>query len=297
MQIGVTTLLGTAVASAIGMGATVSNQYFTRENPKSLLSALVADRNVAVERNISFGTHPRHKLDIYRPRSGKGSAVILFLYGGGWHSGERSTYGFAGAALASRGFTVVVSDYRLYPEVDFPSFVDDAAKAYAYTARNVSSGRPVFVMGHSAGAHMAAMISLDEKYLKAEGKNLPKPAGLIGLAGPYSFDPTTWPTTKHMFTKVKTNADVARPVTFVSKNAPPALLMHGLDDTVVKLWNLDAMSEAYKKAGVPVRQKRLKGFGHVGIVLAMARPFRWRYSIVDEVVDFIRAQKDQSTFQ
>jgi len=297
MQIGTTALLGTAIASAIGLGATVSNQYFTRENPKSLLSALVADGNVSIERDIAFGRHSRHKLDIYRPREGKSGAVILFLYGGGWHSGDRSTYGFAGAALASRGFTVVVSDYRLYPEVEFPSFVDDAAKAYAYTARNVSNGRPVYVMGHSAGAHMAAMISLDEKYLKAEGANLPKPAGLIGLAGPYSFDPTTWPTTKHMFTKVKTNADVARPVTFVSKNAPPALLMHGLDDTVVKLWNLDAMSEAYKKAGVPVRQKRLKGFGHVGIVLAMARPFRWRYSVVDEVVDFIRAQKDQSTFQ
>lgn len=292
MQIGATVLLGAAIATAIGLSATVSSQYFSSDNPNSILSALVADSNVVVERGIAFGPHPRHKLDIYRPSGGKSDAVILFFYGGGWHCGDRSTYGFAGAALASRGFTVVVPDYRLYPEVEFPSFVDDAAKAYAHTARNVSDGRPLYVMGHSAGAYMAAMISLNEKYLMAEAANIPKPAGLIGLAGPYSFDPTTWPTTKHIFTKVKSNADTARPVTFVSKNAPPALFMHGLDDKIVKLWNFEAMTEAYKKAGVPVRQRKLEGFGHIGIVLALARPFRWRHNVLDDVVDFIRSQKD-----
>lgn len=294
MQIVAATIMSVAVASIIGAGAALSSQYFTTGNPKSLLSAVVADGGVNIERGIPFGTHPRHKLDIYRPREKDSKALVLFLYGGGWHSGDRTTYGFAGAALASRGFTVVVPDYRLYPEVQFPSFVDDVAKAYGYTVRTISGDLPVFVMGHSAGAHMAAMISLNPKYLRSDGETLPRPAGLIGLAGPYSFDPTTWPTTKHIFTRVK-NADAARPVTFVSKDAPPALLMHGLDDDVVKLWNLEAMAAAYKKAGVPVREKRLQGFGHVGIVLSLAQPFRWRYSVVDEVVEFIDSRLAQKS--
>lgn len=288
MQTGMTALLGTAVASVIGLGATVSNQYFVRDNPKSMFSVLVADGNVNIERGIAYGDHSRHQLDIYTPRSRPSDAVILFLYGGGWDSGERSTYGFAGAALAARGFTVVIADYRLYPEVEFPAFVEDGAKAYAYTTRHVSNGLPVFVMGHSAGAHTAAMIALDERYLNAQGAGLPRPAGFIGLAGPYSFDPTTWPTTKHIFTKVK-KADTARPVTFVNKYAPPALLLHGLDDDTVKLWNLRAMKVAYESAGVAVSAHELEYTGHIGIVLSLARPFRWKQSVLDEVSGFIEA--------
>ena len=235
----------TTVATGAAVG--VSSRYFTFDNPNSLFSALVAERDVELERGIVYGENARHKLDIYRPCGERGRAVILFLYGGGWTSGERSTHGFAGAALASRGFTVIIPDYRLYPEAQFPEFVEDAARAYGWAVRNEGKDKPVFVMGHSAGAHMAALIALDDRYIKNHGGGLLRPAGLIGLAGPYAFDPTTWPTTRDIFATAKT-ANKARPAAHVDGNAPPALLFHGLADETVRLWNMQTMATAYHEA-------------------------------------------------
>lgn len=293
MRTGVTATMVFIAALATGISLCVSNRYFTFDNPKSLFSALVADGNVRLERGFDYGDHWRHKLDIYRPQRAAGRAVVVFLYGGGWRSGERSTYGFAGAALASRGLTVVVPDYRLYPNAEYPDFVEDAAKAYAWTMRNVAQGRPVFVMGHSAGAHMAGLIALDKRYITSQGGNLPRPAGLIGLAGPYAFDPTTWPTTTEIFATAKT-ADEARPAAHVDGKAPPALLFHGQDDETVRLWNMETIAKAYQAAGREVEIHEIAGTGHTGIVLALARPARWQYDILETIVRFVRMRSVKS---
>jgi acetyl esterase/lipase len=260
--------------------------------PGEIFSFFVADQGVAITRNQSFGSNTRHKLDIYRPKSScPDGAIVIFWYGGNWTNGDRSTYGFAGAALAARGITTIVPDYRHYPETKFPGFVDDAALAYAWVVKNIAQAngkvRPVFVMGHSAGAHTAALIAYDQSYIARAGAGLPKPAGLIGLAGPYAFDPTTWPSTKDIFATAK-SADSARPVAFVKPGAPPALLLHGADDTTVKLYNTRDLAAALKAVNTPVETAEYPGIGHVGLVLTLAAPLRWRAPTLNAAVSFVK---------
>ena len=251
-----------------------------------LFNLIASDRGLAVDRDIAYGTLPRHRLDVYRPATTPERApVILFLYGGGWTSGDRATYAFVGSALAARGYRTIIPDYRLFPEVGFPDFLDDAASAYRWTTtsthRTCASPRPVIVAGHSAGAYIAAMLALDRT------RAMPKPTALIGLAGPYSFDPTTWPTTKAIFARTAGRPDTARPVTFASPGAPPALLLHGTADTTVKPYNTIDLAAALRGHGNTVDHIDYAGLGHVGLVTALARPLRWRAPVLADMIRFI----------
>jgi acetyl esterase/lipase len=280
-----------AVVVAAAGGLLVVREALAGATVASLYNGLVADRGVAVETGVAYGPLARDRLDIYRPASGdKGGPIAMFIYGGGWRSGERATYGFVGAAFASRGITTVIADYRLFPEVKFPAFVEDAARAYAWVSANLASGagkrRPIVLVGHSAGAYIAAM--LDERYLAAAGVT-ERPAGLIGLAGPYAFDPTTYPTTTEIFAPAAASADSARPAALARRGAPRTLLMHGLSDETVQLYNTRDLAAALQAVATDVRKIEYAGVGHMGLVLAISRPLRWRAPVLKEAVAFIRA--------
>jgi acetyl esterase/lipase len=287
-------LKGAALSGAVlvGAAAPTAAEPAPIRSGSQLLSSLVADRGIATETGIAYGPHPRQKLDVYRadPAS-ETSAIVAFYYGGAWTSGDRATYQFVGAALAARGITTVVPDYRLYPEVRFPAFVDDAAKAYGWTAANLSRGcgreRPIIVVGHSAGAHTAALIALDRTYLTRNAPMARRPAALVGLAGPYSFDPTVWPSTKDIFATARDMPDRTRPVSFARADAPPSLLLQGRDDTTVKAHNTRDLAAALTRAGAAVKVTDYPGIGHVGLVLTIARPLRWRAPVLDDIVAFV----------
>ncbi len=256
------------------------------------LSRAVSEGGVTIERGESYGSLPRQRLDIYRPEQGEGDGpVAIFVYGGSWQSGDRSIYAFVGSALAARGITTVIPDYRLYPDVRFPAFVDDAALAYAWTARHVAAGcgrkRPIVVIGHSAGAHIGALLTLDRSYLERAGERLPRPSAFIGLAGPYEFDATTWPTTKEIFTTTARTPDLARPIAFVRRGAPPMLLIHGLADDVVEPKATRAFAAALHRAGVAVEKDEIEGLGHVGVVKAIAKPFRSEAPVLEDIVGYV----------
>ncbi len=253
----------------------------------------MAETGAKITRDVPFGPLPRHKLDIYRPGSGPDNGPIaVFVYGGSWRDGERASYGFVGAALAARGITTIIADYRLYPDVRFPSFVEDAALSYRWTATNITGAadgsRPIILVGHSAGAHIAALLAFDRRYLAEGSSKVPLPAAFVGLAGPYSFDPTTWNTTAAVFATAS-SADQARPITFVGPLAPPSLLLHGLDDDTVKLWNTHQLADALARSNVKVRKRLLPGVGHIGLVTSIAWPFRWRAPVLDEIVSFVES--------
>lgn len=246
-------------------------------------SMLVGEGGLVVETDMAYGSAQRHRLDVYRPPADDGRApAALFLYGGGWRGGCRGCYGYVGAALAARGIPTAVADYRLFPEVRWPAFQQDAAAAWAWTRRHVADDgtRPVIVMGHSAGAHMAALLALDPRWHGGS-----PPAGLVGLSGPYDFKPTEWPTTRDIFATAS-QPDEPRPIAYVGRESPPSLLIHGDADTTVKPENTRALAAALRGAGVAVGELHLPGLGHVAPVVGFARPFRRRYPMLEPIVAF-----------
>ena len=189
-----------------------------------------------VERDLAYGGDPRQKLDLYIPDHLAGKApVILFFYGGSWQSGSKKDYLAFGQAFASKGIIVAVADYRLYPQVRYPAFVEDGARAFAFVhdhARQYGGDpRRIFVTGHSAGAYIAAMLAVDETYLRGAGADPGWIAGVIGIAGPYDFLPLT---DKDLIT-IFGGADRidTQPVHYIDGKRPPMFLAAGTDDTVV----------------------------------------------------------------
>ena len=281
------TFLALAGISAVPLGLLAAC------SPIRIVNALTPADGVAVTPGEAYGPDPAHRLDVYAPTQGAGPRpVVLFFYGGSWQNGRREDYYFAGAGLASKGFVAMLPDYRKYPQVVFPGFVDDGALAVAWARRNAArfGGDPtrIFLMGHSAGAHIAAMLSLDARYLGVQGLAPKDLAGLVGLAGPYDFLPLRDPVLKAIFAPEATIART-QPVTFVSAGAPPAFLATGADDSTVNPRNTASLSARLRAAGVSVEEKRYEGLNHYTIIGALGEPLRSRQPVFDDVIEFLRA--------
>ena len=161
-------------------------------SPLSMLSATVGS-NFHETANQAYGTDPRQTLDVYTPENSvKNADVVVFFYGGRWQFGSKEEYRFVADGLTEKGFIAVIPDYRLYPQVDWRDFISDTAAAYHWVETHIAAygGNPqrIFIMGHSAGAHLAAMVALDPQ-LRQKAGSTHAPCGMIGVAGPYDFLP------------------------------------------------------------------------------------------------------------
>jgi acetyl esterase/lipase len=262
-------------------------------SPVSILNVLAPTGNLEIRPAVAYGEHPRQRLDTYTPReAAEPRPVVVFFYGGGWDSGSRGSYLFVAEALASRGFVVVVPDYRVYPEVVFPAFLDDSAAAVAWTVRNAHAigGDPsrVFLMGHSAGAHIAAMLSLDPQYLARSGLTPAAISGFIGLAGPYDFLPLKEERLKIIFAPPEAIART-QPINFVRPGAPRAFLAAPGTDDRVNPGNTVRLSAKLRAAGVPVTEQSYAGLNHYTIVAALSVALRGSYPLLDDIERFVRA--------
>lgn len=247
----------------------------------------VSSQAVAM-RDVSYGALDRQKLDVYLPKDRKPRAVIVFFYGGGWTTGSRRLYRLLGSALTGRGYAVVIPDYRLYPAARFPDFVEDAALALKWVEDNRSrfSRAPIFVMGHSAGAHIGALLALDARYLRAHGIEPSTIRGFIGIAGPYTLNPAKWPIVREIFSAAMP-AEAARPIKLVRERVAPTLLLHGTLDRVARPHNSSRFASALKEIGNDVDLKLYPLIGHFEIILAFVWGWRWRARILDDVDEFI----------
>lgn len=259
--------------------------------PTDLLNRTVDIGGLTERRGIAYGPLPRQAMDVWRPAEAAANLpVVVFFYGGSWQSGRRADYRFVAADLARRGHVVVVPDYRLYPEIQFPAFLQDAAAAVA-AARRMAPGwggdpARVVLMGHSAGAHIAAMLALDPRWLAAEGDSRDRLAGLVGVAGPYDFLPITGRAIRAVFASATDLRDT-QPITFADRRAPPTLLLHGSDDTTVLPRNSQVLADGIGRAGGQATLRLYDGVGHIGIVLGFAALFRDRAPVLDDTVAFI----------
>jgi acetyl esterase/lipase len=260
--------------------------------PFTVINLLVPRTGYRIQRGLAYGTDPRQKLDIYVPVGLTAPApVVLFFYGGGWQGGDRTDYLAFGQAFASAGLVAVVADYRLYPQVKYPGFVEDAAAAlafvHAHAAQYGGDAARIFLTGHSAGAYNAVMVASEPKFIAAYGGNLDWIRGVIGIAGPYNFLPMSDPVYVDMFHG--TNNTASMPVNHVDGPRPPMLLISGSDDDTVGLGNTNDMSERLKRFGSDVNVIFYKGVGHIGVILALVPGFRRIAPLRRDMLDFIRA--------
>jgi acetyl esterase/lipase len=243
---------------------------------------------------IAYGDDERQKLDIYEPEgtADKPYPVLVFFHGGAWRDGERDGYGFLGRAFAARGIVTVVADYRKTPAHRFPAFVEDTASALAWVNANISRHRgdpgQMFIMGHSAGAHIAMMTALDRQWLAAKGLEPSIIKGVIGLAGPYDFLPLTTDSSKIALGHWPDLTET-QPITYARADAPSLLLLTGDIDTVVKPRNSKALAAKMAELGGKAQLKIYPKVDHADIMMAVSRAFRTKAPVVEDVEAFIRA--------
>jgi len=254
-------------------------------SPAALLNTTVSRKGFTLEADIAYGPLPRQKLDFYKPETPRADGkTVVFFYGGNWDSGAKSDYLFVAQALAARGIAVIVADYRLYPEVRFPTFIEDGAMAVRWAADKVGTDR-LFLMGHSAGAHIALMLAVNTPYLAAAGVERMKLRGVIGLSGPYDFLPLTSRTLQEIFGGP--SRPETQPITFARAPLPPALFIHGTADTVVKPGNSERLAAAWRAAGAPVELKLYPDVDHIDVVGAHAALLRARAPTLADVTAYI----------
>ncbi|WP_299746615.1 alpha/beta hydrolase [Devosia sp.] len=238
---------------------------------------------------IAYADGPRFKLDVYAPEArGAAAPVVFFIYGGGWNRGERGDYQFVGRALAARGFIAVIADYRLVPEVKYPEFLDDNAKALKWVQDNIANygGDPerLFLAGHSAGAYNAVMLALDPSFLKDYGVTMPIRA-VAALSGPFDFYPFEYGEVRDAFGSAS-NPEGTQPVNLVTADAPPMYLATGTSDPIVRMQNTEHLARALQARGTWVTTKFYEGFGHMEVVMAMGALWRWRAPVLDDMTLF-----------
>ena len=258
------------------------------------LNAVTPSSSYTLTADVAYGPQARQRLDVYTPTAvppKTGWPVVVFFYGGSWNTGARTQYQFVGEAMAARGVMTLVADYRLYPEVRYPDFLNDCAQALAYgldqAARLGGDPKRVFVMGHSAGGYNAAMLALDARWLKSAGHAPTELAGWIGLAGPYDFYPITNPDAKPVFFDPNYPPN-SQPIAFTSSAAPRSFLAAAVDDKVVNPQrNTLQLAEKLKAAGVPVTVKLYPHASHSTLIGAFAWPLRWIAPVLDDVQAFI----------
>lgn len=263
-------------------------------SPLALVNLLISSDAYHRQSGISYGTKERHKLDVYVPK-GKtdNSSMVIFFYGGSWQRGRRKDYAFIAEALTTRGFVVVIPDYRVYPEVRFPTFLEDGSLAVSWVRRHIGGfggdASRLFLMGHSAGAYIAAMLALNSSYLEKVGASSQEVRGFIGLAGPYDFLPLKNPTLIKIFGGSE-GIPETQPVNFVRAKAPPALLLHGAADKLVRPRNTRNLSERLKMAGGQVVEIIYPGLKHIGLLLSLATPFQNGKPLTNDIARFIQTQ-------
>lgn len=258
------------------------------------VNATIGHNDVMAQRDVVFDAQHALALDVYRPRDAHSAPVLVFFYGGSWKSGKRQWYRWVGEALAQRGLVVVIPDYRQWPQVRMDGFMQDAARAVAWAHAHAGDyggdGERLFLMGHSAGAHIGALLATDASWLAAQGMRTSQLSGFIGLAGPYDFLPLHEADYIDMFGATHAAQLRSQPGHFVTGEEPPMLLLQGSTDRVVEPHNATSLARILRDHGDAVELKLYPGIGHNAILFAMSRPFRGKAPVLDDTLRFIHAQ-------
>lgn len=228
-------------------------------------------------RDIAYGEDLRQRYDIYIPAGDGPFPVLVFVHGGGWSSGHKDDYAFAGQQFAGRGYLTAVPTYRLAPAHPWPAFAEDTAAAVAALSARAAEwgGDPdhLFLAGHSAGAYNAVIVAVADRFLAGEGVRPGIIDGVAGLSGPYDFRPPYGKMVRTAFGDAADTDDIDA-TTHVDRSDPPMLLIHGTADEVVEMRHSLTLAAALTEAGVRAELRLYEGDDHAAPLVHIARPGR-----------------------
>jgi acetyl esterase/lipase len=259
-------------------------------SPAAVLGAIQPAAPGGEIRDVRYAPGPRHAMDIYIPEPAETPPpVVVFFYGGGWTHGDRAQYRFVGRSLAACGVMTIIPDYRVWPETGFPGFLEDSAAAVA-AARETAlahggDASRLFLMGHSAGAYIAAMLALDPAWLGHEGIDSKHAlSGVIGISGPYDFLPLRDPVLQEIFAPAGPRT---QPITFAANAGAPLLLLTGAADHTVYPANTERLAARVRETGGTAETIVYPAIGHVAAVGAFAAPLRFLAPVRADVCRFV----------
>lgn len=254
--------------------------------PACLLNAATPSSTFNKTKEQSFGSGARDTLDIYRAKKPKPDApVLVFIHGGAWDRGAKDTYKFLAEGFTKSGYDIVLPNYRLYPDAIFPDFLEDNAKAVAFTAETFP-GRPIVLFGHSAGAYNVLMLALEDKFLAKFGVALcEKIMGVISLSAPVGVIPLEGEPLIKIFPDRHAGDDGI--LNIVSKPTPPLFLGHGADDTIVYPINATLLAGKVIARGGKAQVMIYPGLKHIDPVKMLSRFYEKKCSLKSDIVKFI----------
>ncbi|MCY7352531.1 MAG: alpha/beta hydrolase [Cytophagaceae bacterium] len=243
----------------------------------------------------------RHQLDVYAPRRKPATLqpVVVFVHGGAWNSGSKNIYSFIGRRLAKQGVVAVIINYRLSPQVQVPAMADDCARAVLWATRNIAEfgGDPtrIYVMGHSAGGGLAALLASDDRLFARLGL-LKNPVRGAILDDPGGVDMNNYlqkmeyPGDESYLTAFGRDSTVWRrvsPIYYVSATNPPVLVFVGGKTYPGIKSSTARFREELKKAGARFEFTVLPGKKHIPMVLQLF----WKNNVIYK--DLLRLVRDE----
>ncbi|MHC4398316.1 MAG: CIA30 family protein [Planctomycetota bacterium] len=249
-------------------------------------SGLAVAAAILVQRDITYveAGHERHKLDVYAPTEGENHPVVFWIHGGGWQAGDKSRVQVKPQAFVDKGFVFASTNYRLLPDGTIKQMGEDVAKAihwvHDHTVEYGGDPSRMFVMGHSAGAQLAALVCTDDRFIKAEGLSPSIIKGCVPVDGDTYDVPMQIATVEERIANIyrrkfgdeESQKDLS-PVTHVAKGKyiPPVLILHVAEHPETKMQS-QRLAKALQEAGISAKAYPAKGKDHRSINADLGLP-------------------------
>lgn len=262
-----------ATIGVVGLMVVWKTGHGTKHSPRQ-----IDESTLEVVKDLPYGgendADPEwHKLDLYVPKGRRGFPAMVFIHGGSWVHGSKEEYRSLGVTLARNGVGTAVINYRLSPDFKHPAHTRDAARALAWTRANIGrfGGRPdqIFVCGHSAGGHIAALLGTDESYLKSENLSFADLRGVIPVSGDYLITRGRW---DDVFGNDEEVIRRASPLNVIEGHCPPFLILYAEGDSSSVGRHSDELREALKAMQNEASSIEVKDRTHASIIRNLTEP-------------------------
>jgi arylformamidase len=246
--------------------------------------ALAAEPKVKRDVPYAEPKSERQTLDLFAPAEGKGHPIVFWIHGGGWQAGDKSDVDHKPQAFVDKGFLFVSTNYRLLPDVTIDQMAADVAQAirwtYDHAEEHGGDRETFFIMGHSAGAQLAALVCTDESYLKREGLSLEIVKGCVPVDGDTYDVPLQIDTVEERIAAIyrrkfgdEESQQKLSPVTHAKRdrNIPPFLILHvdGHKEVTIQSQRL---AKALQEAGIDATAFAAKDKTHATINSELGLP-------------------------